>query len=184
MSDGVTEERNEQETHGTRFRVTTLGEGGVGKSTLIFRMLTPRLDYVEEYDYTVEDEWAIELPLDGKTCTMSILDTGGQQEFHSWRSRQISWGQGFLLVYSVTSIYSYQEIMPYWRQVVHLKGKDAPIVLVATKCDMEEERCVSQAEGEDLAHFLDCPFYETSSKDLIHVQEIFMEVARAILKRK
>ena len=50
-------------------------------------------------------------------------------------------GEGFLLVYSITSRNSFEEISMFHRQIQRVKNKDTfPAILVATKCDLEYER--------------------------------------------
>lgn len=53
-------------------------------------------------------------------------------------------GEGFLLVYSITSRNSFEEISTFYQQILRVKDKDFfPIILVANKCDLESERQVS-----------------------------------------
>ena len=49
------------------------------------------------------------------------------------------------------------------------------MVLVGNKCDLEEERRVSPAEGLALAKSFGCPFFETSAKERVNVAEVFAE---------
>lgn len=44
------------------------------------------------------------------------------------------------------------------------------MILVGNKCDMEEERVVSQERGRQLAEQLGVEFYETSAKENINVK--------------
>lgn len=53
-------------------------------------------------------------------------------------------GQGFLLVYSITSRTSFDEIQTVYQQILQIRGQDAvPMILVANKCELEYERQVS-----------------------------------------
>lgn len=59
-------------------------------------------------------------------------------------------GEGFLLVYSITSRNSFEEISTFHQQILRVKDKDTfPIILVANKCDLEYERQVGM-NGESL----------------------------------
>ena len=53
-------------------------------------------------------------------------------------------------------------------------------VLVGTKCDLEDERQVTEQEGQDLAATLHCPFFETSAKAGINIEEAFYELTREV----
>lgn len=48
------------------------------------------------------------------------------------------------------------------------------MILVGNKCDMEEERVVSQERGRQLAEQLGVEFYETSAKENINVKVFFL----------
>ena len=52
-------------------------------------------------------------------------------------------GEGFLLVYSITSRNSFDEISTFHQQILRVKDKDYfPVIVVANKCDLEYERQV------------------------------------------
>ncbi len=52
-------------------------------------------------------------------------------------------GEGFLLVYSITSRNSFEEISTFHQQILRVKDKDSfPVIVVANKCDLEFERQV------------------------------------------
>jgi GTPase KRas protein len=60
------------------------------------------------------------------------------------REQYMRTGEGFLLVYSITSRNSFEEISTFYQQILRVKDKDVfPIILVANKCDLEHERQVS-----------------------------------------
>lgn len=53
-------------------------------------------------------------------------------------------GEGFLLVYSITSRNSFDEIGTFHQQILRVKDKDYfPVIVVANKCDLEYERQVA-----------------------------------------
>ncbi len=114
-------------------------------------------------------------------------------------------GEGFLLVYSITSRNSFEEISTFHQQILRVKDKDSfPVIVVANKCDLEFERQVGMngtsihtlsltyvvslisrlddAEGRDLAKHFGCRFIETSAKQRINVDEAFSNLVREIRK--
>lgn len=59
------------------------------------------------------------------------------------REQYMRAGEGFLLVYAITSRNSFDEIGTFYQQILRVKDKDYfPVVLVANKCDLEYERQV------------------------------------------
>ena len=55
-------------------------------------------------------------------------------------------------------------------QIKTYSWDNAQVILVGNKCDMEEERVVSQERGRQLAEQLGVEFYETSAKENINVK--------------
>lgn len=73
------------------------------------------------------------------------------------RDQYMRTGQGFIMVYAITSRSSFDEIASFREQILRVKDKDkVPIVLVGNKCDLETERQVTTGEGQDLAKRYDC----------------------------
>lgn len=90
-------------------------------------------------------------------------------------------GEGFLLVYSITSRNSFDEISTFHQQILRVKDKDYfPVIVVANKCDLEYERQVGSHEGRELAKHFNCRFIETSAKQRINVDEAFSNLVREI----
>lgn len=81
---------------------------------------------------------------------LDVLDTAGQEEYSAMREQYMRTGEGFLLIYSITSRQSFEEIMTFQQQILRVKDKDYfPIIVVANKCDLDKEREVSE-EGSSL----------------------------------
>ena len=69
------------------------------------------------------------------------------------REQYMRTGEGFLLVYSIASRQSFEEMVMFQQQILRVKDKDYfPIIVVGNKCDLEHERQVS-TEGESRAVF-------------------------------
>ncbi|CCU97472.1 unnamed protein product [Malassezia sympodialis ATCC 42132] len=97
------------------------------------------------------------------------------------REQYMRTGEGFLLVYSMTSRSSFEEISTYYHQILRVKDRDHfPMVLVANKCDLEQEREITTAEGYAFARDIGCPFVETSAKQRVNVDEAFNDLVREI----
>ena len=59
------------------------------------------------------------------------------------REQYMRTGEGFLLVYSITSRNSFEEISTFHQQILRVKDRDSfPVIVVANKCDLEYERQV------------------------------------------
>lgn len=83
--------------------------------------------------------------IDEEVALLDVLDTAGQEEYSAMREQYMRTGEGFLLVYSITSRQSFEEIMTFQQQILRVKDKDYfPIIVVGNKCDLEGERQVSK----------------------------------------
>jgi GTPase SAR1 family protein len=72
------------------------------------------------------------------------------------REQYMRTGEGFLLVYSITSRTSFEEISTFYQQILRVKDMDQfPVIIVANKCDLEYERQVGM-NGQLLVSVLPC----------------------------
>ncbi|KAL8740931.1 MAG: hypothetical protein Q9190_006417 [Brigantiaea leucoxantha] len=137
--------------------------------------------FVDEYDPTIEDSYRKQCVIDEEVALLDVLDTAGQEEYSAMREQYMRTGEGFLLVYSITSRQSFEEILTFQQQILRVKDKDYfPIIIVGNKCDLDAERQVSKQEGQDLARQFGCAFIETSAKSRINVDNAFYDIVREI----
>lgn len=94
-------------------------------------------------------------------------------------------GQGFLLVFSITSLSSLNELSEIRDQIMRIKDDaSVPIVLVGNKCDLEEDRAVSRGRAFAVSQsWGNAPYYETSARRRANVDECFRDLCRQIIRR-
>ncbi|KAG9128396.1 Ras GTPase, partial [Ceratobasidium sp. 392] len=184
------------------YKLVVVGGGGVGKSALTIQFIQSH--FVDEYDPTIEDSYRKQCVIDDEVALLDVLDTAGQEEYGAMREQYMRTGEGFLLVYSITSRNSFEEISTFHQQILRVKDRDSfPVVVVANKCDLEYERQVgmngtspntipplpnntglrhdpNNVEGRDLAKHFGTKFIETSAKQRINVDEAFSNLVREI----
>jgi len=161
------------------YKLVVVGGGGVGKSALTIQFIQSH--FVDEYDPTIEDSYRKQCVIDDEVALLDVLDTAGQEEYGAMREQYMRTGEGFLLVYSITSRNSFEEISTFYQQILRVKDRDTfPVVVLANKCDLEYERQVGMNEGRDLAKHFNCRFLETSAKQRINVDEAFIMLVREI----
>lgn len=142
---------------------------------------------------------------------LEVLDTAGQEEYTALRDQWIRDGEGFVLVYSISSRSSFTRIPRFHGQILRVKESSStgpslagyggsplhspalsgsyavnnvvPIMLVGNKSDRVTEREVSTQEGHALARELGCEFVEASAKNCVNVERAFYDVVR-ILRRQ
>ena len=101
------------------------------------------------------DSYRKQCVIDDEVALLDVLDTAGQEEYSAMREQYMRTGEGFLLVYSITSRSSFEEISTFQQQILRVKDRDYyPMVVVANKCDLEHERQVS-TQGTSNALFIE-----------------------------
>ncbi|KAK2532901.1 GTP-binding protein Di-Ras2 [Patagioenas fasciata] len=158
------------------YRVVVFGAGGVGKSSLVLRFV--KGTFRESYIPTIEDTYRQVISCDKSICTLQITDTTGSHQFPAMQRLSISKGHAFILVYSITSRQSLEELKPIYEQICQIKGdvESIPIMLVGNKNDENQNREVDSSEGEAMAKKWKCAFMETSAKLNHNVKELFQEL--------
>ncbi|KAF2687744.1 ras-2 protein [Lentithecium fluviatile CBS 122367] len=189
----------------TLYKLVVLGDGGVGKTALTIQLCLNH--FVETYDPTIEDSYRKQVQIDGQSCMLEVLDTAGQEEYIALRDQWIRDGEGFVLVYSISSRSSFARIQRFHNQIQRVKETSqsgsptypgsplttsslgsvlgpAPVMLVGNKCDRVTEREVSTQEGSALAKELGCDFVEASAKNCVNVEKAFFEVVRQLRRQR
>ncbi|KAI1307929.1 GTP-binding protein Di-Ras2 [Halotydeus destructor] len=162
------------------YRVVVFGAAGVGKSSLVLRFVKDT--YKDQYVPTIEDTYRQVISCNKNICTLQITDTTGSHQFPAMQRLNISKGHAFMLVYSVTSKSSLDEVIPIYQLIKEVKAtdnqQDVPVILVGNKCDEEDNRQVKTELAQDYVSkvFKKCGFIETSAKTNQNVQEAFQEL--------
>merc|ERR1711976_812024 len=109
---------------------------------------------------------------------------GGTEQFTAMRDLYMKNGQGFVLVYSIIAQSTFNDLPDLREQILRVKDCDSvPMVLVGNKCDLQDQRVITNEQGESLARkFGGCTFLEASAKTKINVDEIFHDLIRQINK--
>lgn len=169
-----------------QMQVVILGTGAVGKSAITINFV--KKFFCDEYDPTIEDSYSKQVVVDGKSVVLDILDTAGQDEYSAMRETYMRGGEGFILVYSLNSRDSFDEVLEFAGLISRVKDVDirkVPLLLLGNKCDLpEEEWEVSEQEGKELAKNLGAKFFLTSAYLTINIQESFEQMVRQVRSHK
>ena len=128
------------------YNIAVIGGGGVGKSALTIQFVQHQ--FCDEYDPTIEDNYRKQIAVDNEVCLLEIMDTAGQEEYSALRDQYVRGGEGFLLVFSLTSHESFYEMEEHYERILRVKdvenSSNVPIILVGSKSDMINDRQVTK----------------------------------------
>ncbi|KAJ7394212.1 NF-kappa-B inhibitor-interacting Ras-like protein 1 [Desmophyllum pertusum] len=125
-------------------RLVVVGGSCVGKTAVIEQAIFGNHSPGQPTFHTIEDIYDVQLDTDrGIKERIRIFDTAGV-DLHvnngELSKHYLNLADGFLLVFSVTSKKSFQQIQAIKKEIDKNKGKDFPVVVVATKADIKNER--------------------------------------------
>jgi len=164
------------------WRVAVLGDGGVGKTALAVQFTLNC--FIQTYDPTIEDAYRKQLMVDERMCFVEVIDTAGQDEYATLRDQWVREGQGFILVYSISSRSTFERLNNFRQTMMRVKRSNPIFMLVGNKSDQSSLREVSQEEGYRLAQEYGCEFMETSAKTSQNVDNLFTQLVRALRTTK
>ena len=159
-----------------------IGDAAVGKSNLLLRYAHGQ--FKDEYQLTIGVEFgAKNIKINDKVFRIQIWDTAGQENFRSITRAYYKNSCCALVVYDISSRETFEHITNWIEDCKNQSPKTIFMCLVGNKCDLNEKRQVSIEEGRDLADKNNIMFFETSAKDGINVDEIFLNTANEISKK-
>ena len=165
-----------------QYKVVMLGSGAVGKSAITVQMVSGH--FLSSYDPTIEDSYRTTINVNNQDIILNILDTAGQEEFYALRDQYMRSGDGYIIVFSITSVTSFLEVNAIKEQLnIVLDADDntlIPIILVGNKCDLEEYRQVQSSDAQRLAEEWRVKYFETSAKNKTNINRIFEELVYLI----
>jgi len=162
------------------FKVLVVGDGGVGKTSLTLRFTTG--SFRENYMPTLGvNFYSKTVDVGGILVKLTVWDTGGQERFKPLLPNYFKGGQGSLVVFDVTDPESFKSVEKWVEDVKRYCG-DVPIIIVGNKIDLSSKRKISCEDAKELADRLKAPYFESSAKENIMVNDVFTFLASLILK--
>lgn len=168
---------------GDRFKVVLLGEGRVGKTSILLRYT--KGEYSDKQVSTLQASYLDKkLTVNGSQVQLSIWDTAGQERFHALGPIYYRDAAGALLVYDITDAESFNKVKNWVKELKKIVGNDIVIVIAGNKIDMEKNRHVNNSEAESYASSVGATHFQTSAKTNRGLDEVFNHLASKMLERK
>lgn len=159
----------------TAIKVVIVGNGAVGKSSMIQRYC--KGVFTKDYKKTIGvDFLERQIEVRGEDVRLMLWDTAGQEEFDAITKAYYRGAQACVLTFSTVDRSSFLAIES-WKRKVEDECGEVPMVLVQNKIDLLEQAVVAPEEAEGLAKKLRLRFYRTSVKEDLNVKEVFKYLA-------
>ncbi|KAM5249771.1 LOW QUALITY PROTEIN: GTPase RhebL1 [Hipposideros larvatus] len=134
-------------------------------------------EFLEGYDPTVENTYSKIVILGKDEFHLHLVVAAGQDEHSILPYSFIIGVHGYVLVYSVTSLHSFQVIESLYQKLHEGHGKIwLLMVLMGNKADLSPNREVQAVEGKKLAESWGVIFMESSAQESQLAQGIFTKV--------
>ncbi|KAI8866833.1 ras-domain-containing protein [Ramicandelaber brevisporus] len=170
-------------------KVIILGDSGVGKTSLMNQYVSRK--FTGAYKATIGADFLTkELVVDDKLVTLQCWDTAGQERFQSLGVAFYRGADCCVLTYDISNAKSF-ESLDTWHdeflvQASPMNPDSFPFVVLGNKIDLgDEKRAVKPKRVKAWCNQKGgIPFFETSAKECINVDQAFETIARAALKQQ
>ncbi|XP_066286240.1 ras-related protein Rab-9B-like [Branchiostoma lanceolatum] len=169
----------------TLLKVVLLGDGGVGKSSLMNRFVTDKFD--SQSFHTIGVEFLNkDIAVDGEGFTLQIWDTAGQERFKSLRTPFYRGADCCLLTFALNDVQSFKNLGMWKKEFLYYADvrdpDNFPFVVLGNKCDMTDREVATEQVEAWCRENGDLPLYETSAKDAINVDTAFTAAVRRLVR--
>ncbi|XP_004519162.2 GTP-binding protein Rhes [Ceratitis capitata] len=168
------------------YRLIMLGSSRVGKSSIVARFLGNRYD--DAYTPTIEDFHRKLYRIRNEVYQLDILDTSGHHPFPAMRRLSFMTGDIFILVFSMDSRESFEEVVRLRENILETKWAalnpgsgmkkkslpKIPMVIAGNKCDKEPKKVqLDEVMGYIAGQDNCCVFVECSARQNFRIDDLF-----------
>uniref|UniRef100_A0A8B9PVB9 RHEB like 1 n=1 Tax=Apteryx owenii TaxID=8824 RepID=A0A8B9PVB9_APTOW len=148
-----------------------------GKTSLAHQFVEGK--FMDCYDPTVESTYSKMVMVGKDEFHLQLVDTAGQDEYTILPHSFIIGIHGYVLVYSVTSLRSFQVVKTLHNKLYESAGTSWTVLPVPLLCRFSS-REVKTDEGKKLAESWGAIFLESSAKESQVTQGIFTKIIEEI----
>jgi small GTP-binding protein len=165
-------------------KVVLLGDGSVGKTSLIARYVIDKFD--DKYIATIgtrvsrKDIQVIKPNLIINVRLM-IWDVLGQKEYSKIRAASLSGAQGLILVGDLSRPDTVDSLTDFWLKEAEVVVGKVPTVLVGNKVDLADKEKMTATVLESQGQKMGFPTFLSSAKTGENVENIFSAIGEAMV---
>lgn len=167
-------------------KIVLLGEGNVGKTSLVYRYIENR--FSQDFKSTLgvnllKKKVALEDEFAGKSASVQIWDLGGQSAYRKLRKLYLEGSQGALVVFDVTSKQSFDALEDWIQSLIEIRGNDVPMIIIGNKIDLDAERVITDEETLEYAKKYSTEVVFTSAATGEKVEDSFRDLIMSIVRK-
>ncbi|XP_068611596.1 ras-related protein Rab-27A [Brachionichthys hirsutus] len=170
-----------------------LGDSGVGKTSFLYQYTDGKFNskFITTVGIDFRERRVVYKPTGvngstgrGQNIHMQLWDTAGQERFRSLTTAFFRDAMGFLLLFDLTNEQSFLNVRNWMSQLqIHAYCESPDVILCGNKCDLKDQRAVSEEEARELAEKYGIPYFETSAADGHNVSQVVDVLLDLIMKR-
>ena len=162
------------------YKVLLLGDTTVGKTCFLMKYTDKT--FQEGHISTIGLDYRLKSMVlkSGKNIKLQIWDTAGQDRFRAITKNYYKGANGIILIYDVTSQKTFDNVKNWVTQIREEASQNVIVYLCGNKIDQKEFRVINNEEGIKMAQEFGFPFYETSAKEGININETFEDLVEKI----
>ena len=124
------------------------------------------------------------IEIDSKKIKLQIWDTAGQERFKTITTSYYKGAHAILIVFDITDRDSFDHVRNWMADIDKFAKEGVLRILVGNKCDLEQERKVRSEEAKEIANKYGIKYIETSAKDTINIDDLFISTAKYLLSKQ
>ena len=164
------------------FKILVIGDYEVGKTSLITRFSQDIFSEDNFLTFAIDFKTKI-IEIDNKLIKVALWDPcSGSERFLLPLNSHYRGSHGIVINYDITDKQKFINLRIWIDKIILQAPIDTRIMLVGNKCDLSNERKVTEEEGKKLADEFGMLFFETSAKTGYNVNFAFGTLIEDIIK--
>ena len=165
----------------TSIKLLVLGDSSVGKSNFIGRFINNQFSptHISSAGLDLKTK---DIIIKNKSIRVQLWDTAGQEKYRSITKNLFLRVQGIIAIFDLSHEDSFESIKNWINTVRDECGKSMPILLVGNKCDLIDQRIISEDEANEYAKNEKIEYVETSTKNDINIKKCIEDICLTIIE--
>eukprot|EP00005_Dracoamoeba_jomungandri_P011644 CAMPEP_0174264740 /NCGR_PEP_ID=MMETSP0439-20130205/23720_1 /TAXON_ID=0 /ORGANISM="Stereomyxa ramosa, Strain Chinc5" /LENGTH=648 /DNA_ID=CAMNT_0015350787 /DNA_START=28 /DNA_END=1970 /DNA_ORIENTATION=+ len=152
-------------------KMVVIGDGAVGKTSMLMSYTSGTFPTC--YVPSSMDNQEVTIDHAGKSYTMHLWDTAGQEDYDRLRPLSYPGTHIFLVCFSIASDTSFRNISAKWLPEIQRHCPGVPFLIIGTKGDLTESRAVTEREAKEFAEKAGSRYLECSAKAVEGLDAVF-----------